>query len=127
MSELTRKLDRLWRATHTFVTSQDCRLIAGYWKARLDDAGVEAGDFKAECAELGKMLATKDSADGDTHKTVLQDFVDNNTLAYYAFMDEGSLRQIQLYPQGRWIGNEFDGFLRVLNEVWRKLHKDSNR
>ena len=108
MNRLDKRVDRLWRATHTFVTARDNHLLAAYWEDCLGDTVVSDEEIKGVFVELQKIT------NADDWKATLSEFVENNRVAYYASMRKAALERIERHPKGSWISNKFDGFLDVL-------------
>ena len=127
MTGLGARLNRLWRATHTFVGANDRKILADYWKAPLDDANVKPHDLEVECNELRRSLSEIDEGDEKQFSARIQEFAAKNRLAYYAFMYENAVAISQAYPRGHWVMNEAEGFWKILNDARQRATRSKRR
>ena len=126
MSRLGARVNRLWKATHTFIKGSDWKMMADYWKAKLDDANVKPEDFEVESTEILLALIEMDREDGEERwADKAQEFSEKNYLAYCTFMYKNACNMARWCPNGYWVGNDQTGLFTNIGRAtqWVKLQQ----
>ena len=126
MSRSRNRVDRIWRASHTFITPQDWQFLADYWKSALDAANAMPEDYEALCLEVRARLSKVERDDTEGFNAIIIDLAENSRAAYLAFMYVNTRELARIFPFGRWVSNNDKQFLAKVTEV-RSIAKAKRR
>ncbi len=120
------RVDRIWKSNHTFITTEDWKLLADQWRSSLDDAYINPDDYEELYLEVRRKLDKVDRDNAEEFDAVMKDLVENDRIAYFAYMYRSTCELAKIFPLGYWIKNKDVNLLERVRYV-RQMAKTKNR
>lgn len=105
MSGLSKRVSKIFRKTHIFISAAEFRLARDCTKARLDDENVDPDEYKLALERLEALWQDYIDSNGAEEKLSIwkEEVAKNVPAAHLAFCSKQEAHLCEVYPNGVWL------------------------